>query len=217
MIKKILDAWKPKWYPMRFKITMVAIVAGAIITPLLILAIPYLEILNDMAVQPKGKAQGKYGWFTDHHLIVERPPVPGTIPMGYEAYPYPKDEEANTKFAEMAGRTMRSIYAGATEVERRAGVERGREIFETICFTCHGDQADGDGPVVGPDLFPAPPTLHSKGAREFADGHIYHVITRGQKKMPSYADVLDPDERWAVILYVRALQKAKQMTTGGGK
>jgi len=213
MLKKILSDWKPKWYADRFKVTLVAIVVGAVVTPLLILAIPYLELLNDMAVQPKGKAQGQYGWFSDQQLTVERPPVPGTIPVTYFSHPYPKDDEKNTDFADKFGREVKSPFADATEAVRMAGVKRGEAIFNRICITCHGPLAEGNGPIVGPDLFPAPPTLRSDLAKAFTDGHIYHVITRGQKKMPSYADVLDPDERWAVILYVRALQ----WTSGGGR
>lgn len=213
MLKKILNDWKPKWYADRFKVTLLAIVIGAVVAPLLILAIPYLELFNDMAVQPKGKAQGQYGWFSDQQINVERPPVPGTYPVNHYSHPYPKDEEANTKFAEKFGSEVPSPFDKASEAERLAGVKRGETIFNTICFTCHGYKADGDGPIVGPDLFPAPPTLRSEGAKAFKDGHIYHVITRGQKKMPSYADTLNPDERWAVILYVRALQK----TSGGAK
>jgi mono/diheme cytochrome c family protein len=213
MIKQILADWKPKWYANRFKLTLLGIVVGAIVAPLLVLAIPYLELLNDMAVQPKGKAQGQYGWFSDVQLQVERPPVPGTVPVTYYSYPYPKDDEANTKFAEKHGREVASPLDVAAVEQRRAAMERGKEIWTRICQTCHGVKADGDGPIVGPDLFPAPPTLRSKGAKGYKDGHIYHVITRGQKKMPAYGDVLDPEERWAVILYVRALQK----TSGGGQ
>jgi mono/diheme cytochrome c family protein len=213
MIKQILNDWKPKWYANRFKLTLVGIVVGAVVTPLLILAIPYLELLNDMAVQPKGKAQGQYGWFSDEQRTVERLPVPGTIPVTFYAHPYPKDDEKDTKFAEQFGREVPSPLATAGEAERLSAVQRGKLIWTRICRTCHGDKGDGDGPIVGPDLFPAPPTLRSDGAKAFKDGHIFHVITRGQKKMPSYADVLSPDERWAVILYVRALQK----TSGGGQ
>ncbi len=214
MIKQILQDWKPKWYANRFKATLVGIVAGAIVAPLLVLAIPYLELLNDMAVQPTGKAQGTYGWFSgQQELIAERPPVPGTIPVTYFSHPYPKDEEANTKFAEKFGEEVPSPYDTASVDERRAAIARGKLIWERVCQTCHGVKGDGDGPIIGPDLFPAPPTLRSKGAIAYKDGHIYHVITRGQKKMPGYGDMLDPDERWAVILYVRALQK----TSGGGQ
>lgn len=207
MLKKILNDWKPGWKPMRFKATLVAIVAGAIITPLLFLALPFLDLFNDMAVQPKGKAQGHYGFFTDQQIQVERPPVPGTIPVGYVAYPYPKDDEKDTKWADEAGEKLKNPLLPTVANQRR-----GQVIFNRVCIACHGEHAEGDGPIVGPDLFPAPPSLHSKLARAFKDGHIFHVITRGQKKMPSYADTLEPAERWAVVHYVRTLQRAKEMS-----
>ena len=83
--------------------------------------------------------------------------------------------------------------------------------FNTFCIVCHGPRAEGNGSIVGPGLFPAPPSLHSEAARGFKDGRIFHVITRGQNKMPSYAGDLTPEERWSVVHYVRALQKALQM------
>ena len=52
-------------------------------------------------------------------------------------------------------------------------------------------------------------------ARAFKDGHIFHVITRGQKKMPHYGDVLVPSERWDIVAYVRAMQKAQKMANEG--
>jgi len=206
MLKRILGSWTPSWKPMRFKATLVAIVAAAIVIPLFFLALPFLDLFNDMAVQPKGKAQGQYGFFSDRQIVVERPPVPGTVPVGYVAYPYPKDNEKNTRWADQAGLELKNPFQPDMQI-----LERGQVLFNRICITCHGARAEGDGPIVGPHLFPAPPTLHSKQARAFKDGHIFHVITRGQKKMPPYADVLEPAERWAVVLYVRALQRAKEM------
>ena len=77
-----------------------------------------------------------------------------------------------------------------------------------IIFGHHYTSIAGTGPIVGPALFPAPPSLHTKAARDFKDGRIFHVITRGQNTMPSYADKLTVEDRWAVIHFVRALQRA---------
>ena len=81
-------------------------------------------------------------------------------------------------------------------------------------FTCHGERAEGNGKIVGPIWFPAPPSLHTPQARAYPDGRIWHVITRGQNTMPSYADILDPIERWQVVHWIRVMQKAKQMAEG---
>ena len=56
--------------------------------------------------------------------------------------------------------------------------------------------------------FPNPPSLHSDKVRNWSDGRIFAVITEGQNVMPSYSTQLTEDERWAVINYIRVLQRA---------
>lgn len=202
MLKQILREWSPGWKPLRWKATLIALPILIVCLPLLILAIPYLDILNDMAVQAKGKTQGTYGWFSgNQQLIVERPPVEGTIPQGY--FPYHVDEKDEEKAAAAADANLVNPLP-----RTKATLRRGQEIFNRICITCHGPRGEGDGSVQGPDLFPAPPSLHTQKYHDYGDGRIWHVITRGWSKMPQYANVLEPDERWAVVHYVRALQKA---------
>jgi mono/diheme cytochrome c family protein len=53
-----------------------------------------------------------------------------------------------------------------------------------------------------------PPSLLSQKVSQWPDGRIYHLITRGQNLMPSYASQILPEDRWAVIQYVRALERA---------
>ena len=83
----------------------------------------------------------------------------------------------------------------------------GKKRYLTFCSPCHGNLGDGDSRLRG--QFPNPPSLHSEKVRGWLDGNIYHVIVNGQNVMPSYASQLSRDERWAVIHYIRALQKAK--------
>jgi mono/diheme cytochrome c family protein len=54
-----------------------------------------------------------------------------------------------------------------------------------------------------------PPTFHSDRLRQIADGYIFDVITRGIRTMPSYADQIRPDDRWAIMVYIRALQRSQ--------
>lgn len=208
-IKQILRDWHPTWNETRWRMTLVAIPVVCLCLPLAILAIPYLDILNDMAVQAKGKAQGTYGWFSgNQELVAERPPVEGTIPEGY--FPYHVDEKDEEKAAVAAGVNLTNPV-----VPTKAVLLQGQAIFNRICMTCHGPRGEGDGNVQGPDLFPAPPSLHSPKYEpdSYPDGRIWHVITRGWSKMPQYANVLEPDERWAVVHYVRALQKTMKRAT----
>jgi mono/diheme cytochrome c family protein len=127
-------------------------------------------------------------------------PVAGTVPMNYVAYPLAGKDE---KTAALAGQQLRNPLTPTMVV-----LERGRKVFADYCQTCHGSEGQGDGPIVGPGLFPAPPSLHTPTAQQFKDGRIFHVITRGQNTMPSYADKLTVADRWAAIHYVRALQRA---------
>ena len=53
-----------------------------------------------------------------------------------------------------------------------------------------------------------PPSLHALKTRNWSDGRMYHVITEGQNVMPGYSTQLEPDERWAIVHYVRALQRS---------
>jgi mono/diheme cytochrome c family protein len=74
------------------------------------------------------------------------------------------------------------------------------------CVVCHGPEGDGQGYIV--PIYPMPPSLHSLKVRNWPDGRIFHVITRGQNLMPSYATQILPEDRWAVIHYVRALERS---------
>jgi len=83
---------------------------------------------------------------------------------------------------------------------------RGREVFNISCIPCHGEGGYGDG-MVEQRGYPQPPSYHSQRLREISDRHIFRVITEGLGKMPPYADqVPDPQDRWALVAYIRALQ-----------
>jgi mono/diheme cytochrome c family protein len=88
----------------------------------------------------------------------------------------------------------------------------GKEKFDTYCSPCHDYLAKGNSRLRG--QFPNPPSLHSEKVRNWTDGRIFHVITEGQNSMPSYVQQLEPNERWAVILYLRALQRAMNAKEG---
>jgi mono/diheme cytochrome c family protein len=124
-------------------------------------------------------------------------PVPGTIPRG----PLPFHYAATPEDAERAGRELvNPIEANS------AALARGRKVYETFCFVCHGASGAGDGPII--PKFPNPPDYASPRLLAMPDGQIFHVITRGTEVMPPYAGQISPDDRWKVVLYVRTLQAA---------
>ena len=204
LIEKLL----PRWSPFMYRATLVTLLALAVAVPLGMVAIPFIEFFNGMAAQPKGKTQMTYGRKFGVERIVLREPVDGTVPSNVppEEYAYPLAHLAGTlDDAKRAGELIENPLPQTME-----NMARGRERFDIYCAVCHGTGGDGDGPVVGPNRFPAPPSLHTDQARGYADGTIFHIITKGTQIMPSYADKLTPEDRWKVIHYLRALQRANQ-------
>jgi len=206
LIDKLLDCY-PRWSPTMYKLTLGGAVVFAITLPLALVALPFIEFFNGMAAQPKGKPQMTYGRTYDAELLVERAPVEGTIPRGH--FPYPYDRPENTiEAAKLVGETPHNPVPVSLE-----NLKRGQALYNVYCVTCHGSRGEGDGPVIGPDRFPAPPSLHTKEAIAYKDGALYHIMTKGIGKMPSYAEKLDPQERWVVAHYVRALQRSMAPTS----
>lgn len=84
---------------------------------------------------------------------------------------------------------------------------RGRERFEIFCSPCHGFTGAGDGRVVQRG-FPEPPSFLSSRLRDAPAEHFVKVIGNGYGVMFSYADRVEPADRWAITAYIRALQAA---------
>ncbi len=91
----------------------------------------------------------------------------------------------------------------------------GKQKFETYCAACHGYAGFGDGLVhkradsLAQGFWLPPTSMHIDRVRKQPVGQIFHTITKGQGKMASYASALNPKERWAIVLYVKALQKSR--------
>jgi mono/diheme cytochrome c family protein len=153
----------------------------------------FMEPFNWMMDQPKLKAQKPSGLFKDGKGM--QLPVEGTVARGFIPYAYHgKPEEA-------------AKYLANPLLPTRAVIERGRAKFLTFCSPCHGNFGKGDSRLAG--QFPNPPTLHSDKVRNWPDGGIYHVITEGQNVMPSYAAQISKDDRWAIVHYIRVLERAQ--------
>jgi mono/diheme cytochrome c family protein len=84
-------------------------------------------------------------------------------------------------------------------------LQRGRDRYTVYCLPCHSPVGDGDGPVVRRG-FPHPPSYHEARLREAPDRHFFDVITQGYGIMVPYADRVAPEDRWAIVAYIRALQ-----------
>ncbi len=153
----------------------------------------YIVPFDWMLKQARVNAQSKSDYFPDQFGM--RKPVEGSIARGFMPYEY-KDQ------LQQPEKPLTNPLLPTKKV-----LELGKSKFLTFCSPCHGNYAEGDSRLNG--QFPNPPTLHSNKVREWKDGNIYHVITNGQNIMPSYASQISREERWAIIKYIRVLQRAK--------
>jgi mono/diheme cytochrome c family protein len=87
-------------------------------------------------------------------------------------------------------------------------VRQGRDRFMIYCVVCHDPLGTGRGMIVERGYTP-PPSYHIERLRQAPVGHFFDVITRGYGSMPDYHEQVPPRERWAIIAYIRALQKSQ--------
>jgi mono/diheme cytochrome c family protein len=93
----------------------------------------------------------------------------------------------------------------------RALVARGRDRFEIFCAPCHGLLGDGRSHVAAHMLLRAPPSLHEPRIAALADTRLFEVITGGYGLMPAYRAQLAPADRWAVVAYLRVLERSQDV------
>lgn len=161
---------------------------------------PPIHLNPDMDKQPKYKAQSESEFFADRSAM--RQPVPGTVPADQidedPAFFTGIDQQGDTVAHSPLPVTMLSL-------------ERGRERFNIYCSPCHGRVGDGQGIMVSRGYVP-PPSFHDDRIRVLSDGHIFDVITNGIRNMPAYRHQIPPEDRWAIVNYLRALQRSQHAT-----
>lgn len=111
-------------------------------------------------------------------------------------------------YAGMSGGTPADTLPFAVTYDLLA---RGRGRFDIYCSPCHGRLGNGDGMIVRRG-FAQPPSLHSDRLRAAPVGHFFIVITHGFGAMPDYAAQISPEDRWAIVAYMRALQLSQHAT-----
>jgi mono/diheme cytochrome c family protein len=171
--------------------------------------------------------QAKYKPLTPTTLFPDgnssRPQVPGTVPHSSGALagtssgrngvvdpvssPGPAvgvDAQGRSLLQTGAGPGAEPVYSNPLPITA-ALLTRGRERFDIFCAPCHSRAGDGEG-MVAQRGFPAPPSFHIDRLRNAPDSHFYQVISDGYGVMYPYADRVPPQDRWAIIAYIRALQ-----------
>jgi mono/diheme cytochrome c family protein len=182
-----------------------------------------IQWFNDMAQQPKYDPQHRSGFFNDTRAA--RPPVPGTVPIGYLLPGRYFQTEGNNLVDGGGGFANRTDYYdtgrigdvygdGIPEKLADRGEElltRGQQRYDIYCAICHGAAGKGDGVVKGFGLVTVRPLIDDL-LRAQPDGQIFNTITHGKNTMGAYGPVITVEDRWAIVAYVRALQEAS-----GGK
>ncbi len=171
-----------------------------------------LEVFPDMDHQAKYKPQAQSAFFADGRA--DRPRPAGTVAFGRTSATadanFLKADSARYEGKDAKG-TWVVTFPAAVTVDPAKLLERGQDRFAVYCAPCHGALGDGNG-ITKQYGMGATPTFHDDTKRALAVGEIFNTITHGKGNMLSYADKLPADDRWAVIAYVRALQRAAHAT-----
>jgi mono/diheme cytochrome c family protein len=148
---------------------------------------------SDMQDQPKYRPYRQSRFFDDGRAV--RPPVEGTVARGT------LDATSALTTGKANGQYVRESPLPVTP----AILQRGRERYDVFCAPCH-DRAGAGGGMIVERGFRRPPSLHIDRLRDAADGYLVEVIAQGFGVMPAYGAQVPPDDRWAIVEYVRALQ-----------
>jgi mono/diheme cytochrome c family protein len=150
-----------------------------------------------MIDQPRGKAYRASPYFADGRLM--QPPPEGTVPRTRLIGP-PELVD---------GLAAAGFLAKIPVAVDRALLQRGRSRYELFCATCHGIDGSGQSQVAHNMTLRRPPNLVAEPVRSFPVGRVFQVITHGYGFMPEYSRALAVQDRWAVVAYLRALQRSQ--------
>jgi mono/diheme cytochrome c family protein len=164
---------------------------------------PRIHLIQDMGSQPKFKPQARNPLFADRRAM--RPPVPGTVAV----------EGLREDDAYYRGK-VGDDWVEAIPVPVTMGLlERGQQRYDIYCSPCHGLVGYGDGMVakraeaLQEGTWTPPSSYHTDLVRGRADGHIFNTISNGIRNMPAYGPQIPVADRWAIVAYVRALQRSQ--------
>jgi mono/diheme cytochrome c family protein len=161
---------------------------------------PPIHLNPDMDRQPKCKAQAPSPFFDDGAAM--RLPVAGTVARG----------QLREEAAFYDGKTEDGAWLDSLPVLMSAQLlNRGRERYDIYCAPCHSRVGDGRGIMVTRGYVP-PPTFHSDRIRDLPEGQLFDAISNGVRNMPSYRHQIVTEDRWAIVAYLRALQRSRNAT-----
>lgn len=165
------------------------------------------NIVPNMDFQAKYKAQRRNNFFKASDGRSMRAPVEGTVAVG-------DLREDSHLFEGLVNGAPARTFPEAFKIDD-AAMTRGQERFGIYCTPCHGLTGDGDGMVhrhafaLQEGTWVKPTNIAEPKIAEKAVGELFTTISNGIRNMPGYARQIPPEDRWAIILYLRALQKSQ--------
>ena len=165
---------------------------------------PPVYIFPDMDRQPKLRPQEPNKFFANG--ISSQLPVPGTVARGdrYEDTPANTGKQpGTTNFVDLIPIPVTSAL-----------MSRGRERFDVYCAPCHGGAGDGKGVTTkfGMGVIADLHDTKTRRVPQQSDGELFNTISNGKNLMQGYAAQIPIDDRWAIVAYVRALQRSRLAT-----
>lgn len=157
---------------------------------------------RDMFIQPSSQPLEHSSFFQDNQMA-SRPLPPHTVARGH------LDEDEAFYTGKIGNNLVTTLPFPVT----REVLLRGQERFNIYCSPCHGRTGEGNG-MIRQRGFPAPPSYHIDRLRQAPIGHFFDVITHGYGIMYSYAARVEPQDRWAIAAYIRALQLSRDAKIG---
>ena len=158
---------------------------------------PPIHLNPSMDLQPKALPQTSSAFFYNGASM--REPVPGTVPIG----------GLQEDGAFFTGKGADGLFVAAIpQPVDEALVERGRQRYGIYCQPCHDARGDGRGILFQRGNVPTA-SFHQAKILNYADGQIFDVITNGVGLMSGYRWPIPPADRWAIVAYVRALQRER--------
>ena len=156
---------------------------------------------QDMYDQPKYKPMARSDLF-DNGTSARVPPE-GTV--AHAQGPFSGTSSGRVGIDEVQGAAAALAAQSMPYPVTRELLLRGQERYSIYCLPCHSPVGDGDG-LIARRGFPHPPSYHTDRLRQAPDRHFFDVMTNGYGIMYPYADRVEPEDRWAIVAYIRALQ-----------
>jgi mono/diheme cytochrome c family protein len=158
---------------------------------------PPIHLNPSMDDQPKVRSQTASTFFFDGASM--RQPIPGTI-----AIDGLKEDAAFFQGKGADGQFVAKIPVTVDD----AFVERGRQRYVIYCQPCHDARGDGKGILFQRGNVPTA-SFHDEKILKYADGQIFDIMTNGMGLMPAYRWPIPPSDRWAIIAYIRELERKR--------